>query len=385
MKKRLFTQINNEYNIDRVSSRGVLSEIHISDIHFGAIDPKTEYNILKEQFINELYRIPIIDIIFINGDLFERKYTTDSEPIAYALRFMEDIRLVAINKNATVVIISGTESHDAGQLNLLYHYMEDPLYDIRIVENIRFEYIKGAQILCIPELYGIDEEIYEHFLFKSGIYDQCVMHGTIEGAVYNNTINKRGRLFNIYDFNNCRGPVVAGHVHIAGCYNKHFYYTGSPIRYKFGEEEEKGFILIYYNLDTSDYYHHLIPIKSFRYDTIDLEDILSNDPKDIITYIDSLKDDNVDYLRIKYGEEVSEDNIAIVREYYKNSGKIKMISDKKKRKEDAIVSDVITDNKYNYLLDNTLSPYEKLALYINDREKCEFISGDEIKKLVEEE
>ena len=56
--------------------------------------------------------------------------------------------------------------------------------DLRIVENIRFEYIKGMKILCIPELYGLDEDIYRQFLFFSGLYDMCFMHGTIKGAIY---------------------------------------------------------------------------------------------------------------------------------------------------------------------------------------------------------
>ena len=34
--------------------------IIISDIHFGAIDPKVEYQILEEQFISKLYQFSSI-------------------------------------------------------------------------------------------------------------------------------------------------------------------------------------------------------------------------------------------------------------------------------------------------------------------------------------
>lgn len=365
--------------------RGVLSEIHIADIHFGVIDPKTEYEILKREVIDELYKIPIIDIIFINGDLFERKYTTDSEPVLYASMFMADIRLVAIQKSATVVLLSGTEFHDAGQLNLFYHYLEDPEFDIRIVENIRFEYIKGAKILCIPELYGIDENVYQNFLYEQGLYDQCVMHGTIEGAVYGNTINKRGRLFGIDDFINCKGPIVSGHVHTPGCFNSHFYYSGTPIRYKFGEEEPKGFLIVYYNLDTREYYTHLIQVKSFRYDTINIDEIISQDPKDIIAYIDKLRDEGIDYIRLTFGKEVPSENITIVKEYYKNNGRIKFKLTEEKQK--GIITESCSEDygDYAYLFDTTLSEYDKLAKYINDKENCVFTTGEEIKRIVEEE
>ena len=386
MALQLFTEITEEYDITRKQLRGCLSEIHLADLHFGKIDPKTEYEILKREVIDELYRIPIIDIIFINGDIFERKYATDSEPVLYASMFIADIRLLAIEKGASVVILSGTESHDAGQLNLFYHYLEDPMFDIRIVENIRFEYIKGAKILCIPELYGIPEDIYQKFLFEYGIYDQAVMHGTIEGSVYGNTINKRGRLFGIDDFGNCRGPIISGHVHVPGCFNDHFYYSGSPIRFQFGEEQEKGFMLIYYNLDTGDYYPHLIPVKSFKYDTINVDELITQDPRKVIEYIDKLKEEeNIDYLRIVFRKEVPQENLAVIREYYKNNGRIKFKLEEEKKSNNTLPKPEVDYGKYDYLFDPNLSEYDKLAIYINDREQCIFISADEIKKIMEEE
>lgn len=381
---RLFSKVDYKFDTEIKENRGVLSEVHLADIHFGSIDPKTEYEILKKEVIDVLYNIPIIDLICINGDLFERRYTTDSEPILYASMFMADIRLLAIDKNASVIILSGTEYHDAGQLNLFYHYLEDPLFDIRIVESIKFEYVKGLKVLCIPELYGIPEETYTKYLFESGVYDQCIMHGTIEGAVYGNTVNKRGRLFSIDDFGNCRGPIISGHVHIAGCFNTHFYYSGSPIRYKFGEEQDKGFLLVYYNCDTGDYYAHLIPVVSFKYDTIYFDELMSQDAKDIVKYVDKLKEDeNIDYIRVIFRKEVPSDDLAIIREYYKNNGRVK-IKLEEKESSSTPVCNAEMNTKYNFLFDNNLSEYDKLALYINEKENCAYITGDEIKKIVEE-
>ena len=48
-----------------IMKRGTLTEVHISDIHFGAFDPKVQYNILKEQFLDKINQLPRIDLISI--------------------------------------------------------------------------------------------------------------------------------------------------------------------------------------------------------------------------------------------------------------------------------------------------------------------------------
>ena len=162
-----YTLVNNE-------PRGSLIEVHIADIHFGAMDPNIEYNILKEQFLIPISLLPKIDIVSIDGDLFDRKLMAGSEVTMYVSMFIGELVQICKQKNATLVMISGTSSHqDPSQLKLFYHYLSDPEIDIRIVETIKFEYIKGAKILCIPELYGIDESIYRHFFFESGWYDEA--------------------------------------------------------------------------------------------------------------------------------------------------------------------------------------------------------------------
>ena len=88
-------------------SRGTLTEIHIADIHFGAIDPKLQYNILKEQFIDKIVNVPF-DILSINGDLFDHKFMSNSDVIMYACLFINNLVEICKNKNATFVMIAGT-------------------------------------------------------------------------------------------------------------------------------------------------------------------------------------------------------------------------------------------------------------------------------------
>lgn len=375
----------NHYDIERKVQRGVLSMIHLCDLHFGVIDPKVEFDIIEEQILSQIEKMPILDIISINGDLFHRKYMSNTGPILYGSLFLSRLRNIAIKKNATVIIIAGTREHDAGQLQLFYHYLDDPEFDIRIVETIQFEYVKGSKILCIPELYGLDESIYRKYLFESELYDMCFMHGTIKGAVYGDTVGQ-SRLFNIDDFRNCLGPIISGHVHIAGCYNQYFYYGGSPIRWKFGEEEEKGYLVVLYDLDKGYHYAHMMPVYSFRYDTINIDELMTQDPKDVIQYINTLKEkENIDHLRIEFSEKFPTDNLELLKSYYQNNGRIKLKLNKSKNQsvsEDMIDTSIV--DQYGYIFDSNMSPYDILARYINEQENSKVISADIIKELMEE-
>lgn len=366
----------------RVENRGNLVVANIADMHFGALDPKTQYELLKTQIIDELNKLPILDIIGLLGDFFDRRGMSDSDATLYGQMLMSDIRQVAINKNASVVILMGTKQHDADQMRLFYHYLSDPEFDIRIVETIKFEYVKGAKILCIPELYGLDEKIYQNFLSFSGGYDMCFMHGTVKGAIYGDNAGL-SRLFTIEDFKNCLGPIFAGHVHTAGCFNSDIYYCGSPLRWKFGEEQEKGYMICLYNMDTRKYYTTLIPVYSFRYDTVNIDEIISQDPKDVIEYINTLKEEGIDYLRLSITKEVPTEDMNIIKEYYRNNGHIKF---KLARNTDGIVSSDISQSNefsnYAYLFDNSLSEYDKLGIYIKSKEGI-MIPGETIKQIVE--
>lgn len=381
---KLMEPVEYKFDIQRRNTRGVLSMVHLCDLHFGVIDPKEEYTILEEQILNKIEKMQILDIISINGDLFHRKYMSNTAPVLYASLFMSKIREIAIKKNATVILIAGTREHDAGQLQLFYHYLNDPEFDIRIVETIQFEYVKGAKILCIPELYNVEENIYKNFLWDSGLYDLCFMHGTIKGAVYGDN-SGQSRLFTINDFGNCLGPIISGHVHVAGCFEKYFYYGGSPIRWKFGEEEEKGFLIVLYDMDTRYHYTHMIPVYSFRYDTINIDDLIANDPKDIIEYINNLKEkENIDYIRIEFGEDFPRDNIELLKAYYQTNGKIKMKMTRSKQISQENNFNAQLYDQYSYMFDKNLSPYDILARYINEQENSVIVTGDQIKELVED-
>ena len=86
----LFLIVLKPNDIGGYMMRGTFVEAHIADIHFGALDPSVQYKILQEQFISKIRDLPL-DIISINGDLFDKKFMANSDVITYATGFIADL------------------------------------------------------------------------------------------------------------------------------------------------------------------------------------------------------------------------------------------------------------------------------------------------------
>ena len=366
-------------------NRGTLVEIHIADIHFGVIDPKTQYEILIDQFLMKINDIHF-DILSIDGDLFDHKFQANSDAILYAELFVSSCVKLCKERNATLVLLHGTSSHDSNQLKLFYHYLSDPTIDIRIIENTRFEDIKGKRVLCIPEEYNKGQIYYENFLYHSGMYDGVYMHGTLKGSIYGaNEVDlksKKNPTFDLNCFCNCIGPIISGHVHVAGCYEGHMYYTGSPLRWRFGEEQEKGFIVLLHDLDTRQYRVHFEEIKSFRYDTINLDHLLS-DPQRAISYVSKLKEAGIDFVRLEFSID-KQDCLNIIKYYFQKDPTVKILETYKQEKEKEEMQKALNTkySGYDYILDDNLSPEDKLTRYINQEIGYEYITVDELKQII---
>src|SRR5699024_6790585 len=159
-----------------------------------------------------------------------------------------------------------------------------------------------------------------------------------------------------------RGPIISGHVHTGGCFNSYFYYTGSPLRWKYGEEETKGFLVVLYNLDTREHYTHLEEIKSFRYDTINLDELISSNPDEIIRYINQLQSEGIDNIRIEFTKDIPTDNLNILRNYYRSNGHIKFKIGRDKKnilKETLYKTNSDIYDKYSFIFDNSMNAYDK--------------------------
>lgn len=380
-----YTTSLSNINLEYTTKRGISMQAHISDLHFGKIDPKVEFNILKEQFIDRIKDLPL-DCISIDGDFFDRLFMSNTDTTLYANLFFKELYNVCKNNakrgiHTVLILILGTKNHDADQLRLFYPYLEDKEVDLRIVETIQFQYINGCRVLCIPELYNVTDDEYSKVLYESGAYDMVFMHGSIEGAIYDNKMGE-SKIFSPSDFSCCMGPVIAGHVHTGPAMHGFCYYNGSPIRWNFGEEETKGFQLVLYDMDTRYYYIHKEPVHSFRYDTISIDDIIMTDPQKVISYINDLREkEGIDYIRLKCVSNYdTQDALNIIKEYYRTDKTVKFKFDKEMSPDEKSFDQQTVEmyDKYSYLFDKSMSTYEIFARFINDNQSDIIVTADDI-------
>ena len=385
-----------------------LKMVHIADIHFGAIDPQKELEILTDQFINKLLYMPF-DILAIDGDLFDRKFSANSMAVSCAIEFVNRCANLCFIHQATLIMISGTESHEAGQLSLFYGIQEAFSIDCYIVEHTQFVYTKGVKILCIPEEYGRGEGYYDNFLKQK--YDLVFMHGTIAGAIYGKDEEDLGGarepVFSIDSFGGCTGCIIAGHVHIAQCIRGYIYYLSSPIRYKFGEEEEKGYAIVLYNPITYRHYYQFMPIKSYKYETIGLNDLIFimkdinlngdfNDPNNILEAIKYAKEKYTDYLRVDcsgLADTVQRIIIQYLHEHKEDAEFIKLYRTRRELEDTTQIATATEDQSsieyaeaqgMSFLLNDAIDPYTKFVMYMNYCEENEkFISIEKLKEILE--
>ena len=375
-----------EYIDNQKAGRGTLIEVHLADLHFGAFNPETQFNILMEQVYNKIITLPKIDIISIDGDIFDHKVMSNSDVVLYATRFIDYLVNLCRDKNATLVILAGTYSHDFDQLKLFYHYMDkntNSNTDVIVITHMQFEIIKGARILMIPELNGVSEDIYRRFFFESGYYDEAFVHGTFEGSVYGNLTSGSSRLLTANDFIYCKGVAISGHVHKPGCFQGFYYYCGCPYRWKFGEEEEKGFLILAHDLDTQIHYVDFEPVKSFRYITIYLDELVSEDPKKICDYINTIRvNEGIDYIKVKFRVPVPGYNKTIISNYYRNNPTtfVEFLAQEEIEKKKQELE--LANTKYDYLIDNSISDLDRFVRYVNESEGCEFITVQKLTELL---
>jgi DNA repair exonuclease SbcCD nuclease subunit len=192
-----------------------------------------------------------------------------------------------------------------------------------------------------------------------------------------------GRLLVPEDFIYCRGPVISGHVHKSGCFSGFYYYCGCPYRWKFGEEEDKGFLLLIHDLDTQIHYVEFEKMVSDIYATIFLDDLETEDPQKIIAWIDQQKRDRgIDYIKVKIRRPISGANRTVISQYYRNINDtfVEFPTEKEIQKQKA--EEMISSNGYNYLMDDKLSDLEKFVMYVNNNENEQFITVEKLKEIL---
>lgn len=277
--------------------------IEVSDIHFGAKDSTVLLNELDEYFITTVDRmIPLgLDLVVINGDLIDKKLNFNSKTTRELISFMERLANTCRTDNIYLRIIQGTYFHDINQLKNFEFLTDDHL--IKIMYNVEVDVIKDHKILFIPEEYMKDQkEFYKEYMEEgySDPYDFIFLHGTFKFSAFTSQQSMSEKHIStapIFDekvfMEICKGPVLAGHIHVGQNYKNKIYYAGSFSRTSHGEEQPKGFLLSMYNKDSGRFSVKFIENKAApTYNTFDMGDIEDDKLLDRISELRS-KYDNV--------------------------------------------------------------------------------------------
>ena len=111
--------------------------VALADLHIGNknISPESMKKQLKKHFFDVMKNIKYLDAIFILGDILHTIISLNTEYSNLYLWFIDKVYKLAKKKNATVIIIKGTISHDNDQLNNIRSYtLNDDNIDFRIYE-----------------------------------------------------------------------------------------------------------------------------------------------------------------------------------------------------------------------------------------------------------
>jgi DNA repair exonuclease SbcCD nuclease subunit len=170
--------------------------------------------------------------------------------------------------------------------------------------------------------------------------------------------------------NACKGPIYFGHIHSHVSIKNHIHYSGSFSRFKFGEEEDKGWYLNVYDVTTNRYVHEFVKNKGAqKYTTILVNIVSETDPETLAALIDNALETE-DYIKMKIVIKEDVDcsyMISYLNEKYQKNTAVKI----EVKNDFELQKDVIKDQKvdeiwkeYEFLFDDGLTHEEKIQKFI---------------------
>lgn len=379
-----------------------INGIIISDIHYGI--KTTEYlnNELNNVFFTYLHKLKKIDFICITGDFFDRKLYANEIAIKYAILFMDNLVKIAIKHKCPIRIVYGTESHEVNQYEIFSTYENSEEVDFKVIKNVsEEELLKDLNVLYIPETYVVDkDEYYEDYFKEDNKYDLVFGHGIIQEAMTEavrhlekskSDKRKKAPVFKSSELSRiCKGKVFFGHYHKPTNIEDKVFYVGSFSRWKFDEEEDKGF---YHIIKKKNKYELNFIVNSLakKYNTYSYgynSKIMSDENEliDELNRIDSLiKLKNIDYVRYIFNIPDDYPNpefiINLLNEKYKydDNIKVKLVNgyvEKKKMLNKEKLNN--TMREYDMIFDKSLELESKISYFIKKKWNIE-IDKEKIK------
>lgn len=364
----------------------------ISDIHIGAMPVEQIKEELENTFlayIKNAYKSKSLDYIIFLGDYFDHKLYLNDQSSKYASRFISDLLTItdSINPQCKIRFVYGTESHESDQYDTLFNTVSN--HDIKVIKHVEEELLfPTMKVLYIPEEYVSDKyEYYKEFFNENNEYTYIFGHGVIrevmkEAAVIsdNQKDSKRRKpaVFSTAELRNISKQSYFGHYHMNIDNGMGFHYVGSFSRWKFGEDEQKGFYSVTYNDDSESYSEEFIINElakkyktiSFGYKT-NFDDMQKINEK-ISNLFNSVHNGAYDHIKLRFNIpdtcENPESIINYINELNKQDENVKVeithgyIESKKTHDKKAIEND---NNKYHMIFDKNIPIEEKVSHFIS--------------------
>ena len=231
----------------------------ISDVHLGHAKTPTAHivrNLLLAFPDNE--DTGELDIIWIAGDLFDRRLALPDDSVALIKEWMHVFLRMCAKREIVVRVLEGTPSHDWKQPKLMAEINENAnIYcDLKYMPSLDIEYIEkfGIHVLYVPDewrseniktWYEVKDLLKKHNLEK---VDFSIMHGAFGYQIPSNIVD----MFETHDAEKylsiTRYLVFIGHIHHFSQYDR-IIAAGSFDRLQHGEEEPKGHVRATVNKD----------------------------------------------------------------------------------------------------------------------------------------
>lgn len=373
-----------------------INGVVISDIHFGALKASLLYKELEREFLLVLNKMDDIDVVFIAGDLFDKKLSFNEEHARYAIKFINNLLTLSRKKGFKLRLIKGTRNHDLNQLNNFQTLEGKNKTDFRIISTVQEEDMYGEdfKVLYLPEEYMEDmEDFYKDTLYnEEKHYDLIVGHGCIEFQSFEALNHQSERkIANAPTFKNQlmidkSNLTIFGHIHNRCSYKDQLYYCGSFTRWIFGEEKPKGFITFTYDTETDDYEVTYIDNKLAReFKTIDINEIINNEEikvQDKIKLIKEIKENSgSDMIKVKYSVTDNNEENQIIKNYFSESPDIVIASKKETLRQDESEKELL--EQYSFIFNKEYSLSETISKYLET--KGQSLGADRINELLNRE
>jgi len=364
---------------------GKLYGLVIADIHYGKKDDVLLNKNLDKFFFPKIYEENYdIDYVIVAGDLFDRIMKLTEMGSIFALNFINHLVELAIQYDFVVRILKGTKTHDYNQLNNFKSLEAKHFPRFRVIETVEEEEIfENVTFLYVPEEYMDNPTEYysKYFDLEEGVaYDMMFFHGTFDFVGFIPDVESERHIKHAPVFSGEKiskivyGKAIGGHIHNRMIW-KNIEYTGSFDRFSFGDTKPKGFLEVFYDLETLECTTNFIentdaPI----YVTFNMDDFEGTLEEKIQT-IKELKD-QYENIRI-IAKSANEEDVASVKKLTSGIDNVKL-DIKRQEVEDSV------DEQYVFIINREYDVPTTVQKYIA-LEDGKTIPLEEINEILSEE